>query len=144
MKPIVAVLGFAGVMGVAVLSGQAFAQTAKNAAAKSPLGPADEIGTLNMMTDASRLDVLKQVVSGKVYDLGVDCLSACRTAVVPSWIPMHDRDQIFSLLIMCRRWRRYLRSSTTSTVGRVGRPEREKIRQRACYRIQALPRYFEF
>ena len=35
-------------------------------------GPADEIGTLNMMTDASRLEVLKQVANGKVYDLGVD------------------------------------------------------------------------
>lgn len=48
------------------------AQIAKNVAQPSPWGPADEIGTLNMMTDASRLDVLKQVASGKVYDLGVD------------------------------------------------------------------------
>jgi hypothetical protein len=51
---------------------QAQAQITKNEAQKSPWGPADEIGALNMMTDASRLDVLKQVVSGKVYDLGVD------------------------------------------------------------------------
>lgn len=48
------------------------AQTAKNMAAKSPWGPSDEVGTLNMMTDASRFDVLKQVASGKIYDLGVD------------------------------------------------------------------------
>ena len=48
------------------------AQVAKNVAQKSPWGPADEIGTLNMMIDTSRLDVLKQVASGKVYDLGVD------------------------------------------------------------------------
>ena len=48
------------------------AQIAKNMAAKSPWGPADEIGTLNMMTDASRFDVLKQVAGGKIYDLGVD------------------------------------------------------------------------
>lgn len=48
------------------------AQIAKNVAAKSPWGPADEIGTLNMMTDASRFDVLKQVSGGKVYDLGVE------------------------------------------------------------------------
>ena len=41
------------------------AQIAKNVAAKSPWGPADEIGTLNMMTDASRLEVLKQVANGK-------------------------------------------------------------------------------
>jgi kynurenine formamidase len=48
------------------------AQVAKQEAKQSPWGPADEIGALNMMTDASRLDVLKQVSSGKVYDLGVD------------------------------------------------------------------------
>lgn len=48
------------------------AQIAKNEAGKSPWGPADEIGTLNMMTDASSFDVLKQVVSGKIYDLGVE------------------------------------------------------------------------
>lgn len=48
------------------------AAIAQNVAQKSPWGSADEIGTLNMMTDASRLDVLKQVTSGKVYDLGVD------------------------------------------------------------------------
>jgi len=50
----------------------AHAQIAKNEAAKSPWGPADEIGTLNLMTDASKLDILKQVDSGKIYDLGVD------------------------------------------------------------------------
>ncbi len=50
----------------------AHAQIAENVAAKSPWGPADEIGTLNMMTDASTFDVLKQVASGKIYDLGVD------------------------------------------------------------------------
>ncbi len=48
------------------------AQIASNKAAKSPWGPDDEIGTLNMMTDASRFDVLKRVMGGKVYDLGVD------------------------------------------------------------------------
>ena len=59
---VVLVLGSAGVQ----------AQIAKNVAAKSPWGPADEIGTLNMMTEASRFDILKQVAGGKVYDLGVD------------------------------------------------------------------------
>jgi kynurenine formamidase len=48
------------------------AQTDGKAPAKSPWGPDDEIGTLNLMTDATRLDVLKQVAGGKVYDLGVD------------------------------------------------------------------------
>ena len=44
-------------------------------AAESPWGPEDEIGTLNMMSDTSRLDVIKQVMSGKVYDLGVELYS---------------------------------------------------------------------
>lgn len=38
----------------------------------SPWGPDDEIGTLNLMTDASRLAVLTRVVAGKVYDLSTD------------------------------------------------------------------------
>jgi kynurenine formamidase len=66
------VLGLVGMTGLAMSSGEAEAQIAKNVAAKSPWGPADEIGTLNMMNDGSRLDVLKQVAGGKVYDLGVD------------------------------------------------------------------------
>jgi len=59
------------------------AQIATNVAAKSPWGPDDEIGTLNMMTDASRLDVLKQVVGGKVYDLGVDLFVGMPTCCAP-------------------------------------------------------------
>lgn len=50
----------------------AHAQIAKDVAGKSPWGPNDEIGTLNMMTDASRLAAIKQVSGGKIYDLGVD------------------------------------------------------------------------
>lgn len=57
---------------IAIGSVGAHAQIAKNAAARSPWGPADEIGTLNMMTEASRFDVLKHVASGKIYDLGMD------------------------------------------------------------------------
>ncbi|WNB16754.1 cyclase family protein [Marivirga arenosa] len=38
----------------------------------SPWGPEDEIGTLNMMSEASRLQVLLQISSGKIYDLSVD------------------------------------------------------------------------
>lgn len=38
----------------------------------SPWGPTDEIGALNMMTTSSRLDVLSNITSGKVYDLSVD------------------------------------------------------------------------
>lgn len=38
----------------------------------SPWGAEDEIGTLNMMTDDSRLQVLSQINSGKTYDLSVE------------------------------------------------------------------------
>src|SRR5215470_19020160 len=83
MKSTITVLGLVGAMGLALASGQAVAQIAKNVAAKSPWGPADEIGTLNMMTDASRLDILKQVTGGKVYDLGVDLFIGMPTCCVP-------------------------------------------------------------
>jgi len=72
MKVMVALVGIVAVAGLAMAPGPAVAQIAKNVAAKSPWGPGDEIGTLNMMTDASRFDVLKQIAGGKVYDLGVD------------------------------------------------------------------------
>jgi kynurenine formamidase len=48
------------------------AQISTNTAAKSPWGSDDEIGALNLMTDVSRFDILKHVVAGKIYDLGVD------------------------------------------------------------------------
>ena len=72
MAPAVMALGLAGTVGLAIAPSDALAQIAKNEAAASPWGPTDEIGTLNMMTDATRLDVLRQVAGGKVYDLGVD------------------------------------------------------------------------
>lgn len=40
--------------------------------ARSPWGPNDEIGRLNLMTDASRAAVLARVEGGKVYDLSVE------------------------------------------------------------------------
>ncbi len=83
MKSTIAVLALVGTVGLAVTSGQAVAQIAKNVAAKSPWGPADEIGTLNMMTDASRFDVLKQITGGKVYDLGVDLFVGMPTCCAP-------------------------------------------------------------
>jgi hypothetical protein len=43
------------------------APVAKNVVGKSPWGPADEIGALNMMTDASRLGILTRVAAGKIY-----------------------------------------------------------------------------
>jgi kynurenine formamidase len=79
----VAVLALVSGVAFAVASGGAVAQVAKNVAAKSPWGPADEIGTLNMMTDASRFDVLRQVTGGKVYDLGVDLFVGMPTCCTP-------------------------------------------------------------
>ncbi len=72
MKQMVIGLGMAALLVLAVAPGGGWAQVAKNKAAKSPWGPDDEIGTLNMMTDASRFDILKQIAGGKVYDLSVD------------------------------------------------------------------------
>jgi kynurenine formamidase len=45
---------------------------AASEAQSSPWGTEDEIGTLNVMTDRSRLDILRAVSSGSVYDLGVE------------------------------------------------------------------------
>ena len=39
---------------------------------KSPWGPNDEIGTLNMMTATSRLNILSRINSSAVYDLSVE------------------------------------------------------------------------
>ena len=83
MKTTMTVLGFVGAVALAVASGRVDAQIAKNVAAKSPWGPADEIGTLNMMTDTSRFDILKQIAGGKVYDLGVDLFVGMPACCVP-------------------------------------------------------------
>jgi len=41
-------------------------------AGRSPWGPEDQIGALNLMTDASRLNILSRIASGKIYDLSVE------------------------------------------------------------------------
>ena len=46
----------------------------------SPWGPADEIGRLNLMTDASRASVLSRLAGGKAYDLSVEYFIG-----MPSW-----------------------------------------------------------
>lgn len=51
----------------------------------SPWGPQDEIGRLNLMSDASRLAVLARIGSGRVYDLSVEY----RTGM-PSWQAIGD------------------------------------------------------
>lgn len=38
----------------------------------SPWGPEDEIGTLNLITEQSRLEILSRISSGKTYDLSVE------------------------------------------------------------------------
>ena len=83
MKSRMLLVAVAGAVGFALLSGQAAAQIAKNAAAKSPWGPVDEIGTLNMMTETSRFAVLGRIASGKVYDLGVDLFVGMPTCCAP-------------------------------------------------------------
>jgi len=66
------VLGIALLAGAAAQISAASADIAANKAGTSPWGPSDEIGTLNMMTEESRLDVLSRIGSGKTYDLSVD------------------------------------------------------------------------
>ena len=48
------------------------AENTNNEVGKSPWGPEDEIGALNMMSETSSYEILKQIASGKVYDLGVE------------------------------------------------------------------------
>ena len=38
----------------------------------SAYGPEDQVGALNVLNDASRLDLLRRVASGRVYDLSVE------------------------------------------------------------------------
>jgi kynurenine formamidase len=52
---------------------------------KSPWGPEDELGSLNLMTDASRAAVLARIAGGKVYDLGVEYFVG-----MPSWHLLGD------------------------------------------------------
>ncbi len=61
------------------------ASLADEVVAKSPWGPDDEIGRLNLMTDASRMAVLGRIASGKVYDLGVEYFLG-----MPSWQAIGD------------------------------------------------------
>lgn len=53
-------------------SGVVLAQDAGEQVGVSPWVPEDEIGTLNMMTDPTRLKILSRISSGKVYDLSVE------------------------------------------------------------------------
>ncbi len=54
-------------------------------AARSPWGPNDEIGRLNLMTEASRAAILSRIAGGRVYDLGVEYHKG-----MPSWSLLGD------------------------------------------------------
>lgn len=67
----------AGCIAAMLFSSAPFAQ---NAVGKSPWGPDDERGRLNLMTDESRAAILSRVAGGKVYDLAVEYYIG-----MPSW-----------------------------------------------------------
>lgn len=71
MKKYLLLLGVIVAIVVVVLN-TAGAQTNKEEVGKSPWGPDDEIGTLNLMSDESRLAILTRIRSGKVYDLSTE------------------------------------------------------------------------
>ena len=55
-----------------LLAAHLSAAWASEVAGESPWGPTDEIGTLNLMTEESRLRILSRIRSGKTYDLSVE------------------------------------------------------------------------
>lgn len=65
----------------AFATSHALAQTA----ARSPWGPDDQIGRLNLMDDASRAAILARIDGGRVYDLGVEYHKG-----MPSWDLLGD------------------------------------------------------
>jgi kynurenine formamidase len=73
----------AGLIALAALAAPAL--HAAEGVGRSPWGPADEIGRLNLMTDASRLSVLSRIRSGRAYDLSVDYYIG-----MPSWQAIGD------------------------------------------------------
>ncbi|HUR41907.1 MAG TPA: cyclase family protein [Verrucomicrobiae bacterium] len=72
---------------LALLTATVFASAAAAAddVGHSPWGAADEIGRLNLMTDASRLAVLSRIGSGRPYDLSVEYHIG-----MPSWQAIGD------------------------------------------------------
>lgn len=84
-------------------------------AAKSPWGASDELGRLNMMTDASRAAVLARVASGKAYDLGVEYFVG-----MPSWSALGDPTYQY--------WMTHTPQGTVNDDPmRLGRPMNEKV-----------------
>ncbi len=63
-----------------VFTGAFSANAAERTVGTSPWGPHDEIGRLNLMTDASRQAILSRISGGTVYDLSVEYFIG-----MPSW-----------------------------------------------------------
>lgn len=63
-----------------MIGGHTAASAAERQVGVSPWGPNDEIGRLNLMSDASRNAVLGRLSGGKVYDLSVEYFIG-----MPSW-----------------------------------------------------------
>ncbi len=68
---------------LSVLGGAGAAEPA--GVGRSPWGPDDELGRLNLMTDASRAAVLARISGGRVYDLAVEYYIG-----MPGWFPAGD------------------------------------------------------
>jgi kynurenine formamidase len=91
-----ALLAGGALLGGAALAAHAAAPPARRAASpaaartdaqvgRSPWGPTDERGRLNLMTDASRAAILARIDGRKVYDLGVEYFVG-----MPSWQALGD------------------------------------------------------
>ena len=63
-----------------VFTGAFSANAAERTVGTSPWGPHDEIGRLNLITDASRQAILSRISGGAVYDLSVEYFIG-----MPSW-----------------------------------------------------------
>ena len=68
----------AGALAIALAASAA--ALAQNAVGSSPWGPQDELGRLNLMTDATRSAILARIAGGKAYDLSVEYYIG-----MPSW-----------------------------------------------------------
>ena len=78
----IATLALFALIGTSTLT-SAFADQSK--VGKSPWGPDDELGRLNLMTEASKASVLARINSGDVYDLSVEYFMG-----MPGWFPAGD------------------------------------------------------
>jgi kynurenine formamidase len=72
-------------LGVSLAAVAVTAAAAPEVVGKSPWGASDELGSMNLMTDASRAAVLSRIAGGKVYDLGVEYFVG-----MPSWSAIGD------------------------------------------------------